>query len=70
MNSGGLPVPVGVNIPLGHGAVGVCPDDLVLAVDGVSGDLRPALIGAIADAATTFSDVIESAIGELNPTHA
>ena len=48
----------------------MCPDDFVLTVDGFSGDLRPALVGAITNASTTLGDVIEGAISKLYETHA
>ena len=70
MDGAALLVPVGVNIPFGHAAVGMGPDDFVLAVDGVSGDLRPTLERAITNALVVMGDVIKAAIGELNPTHA
>ena len=62
-------VPVGVDSPFGHASVLMGPDDFLLSIDGFSGDLRPALVGAITNAAIAMSDVIKGAITELNPAH-
>ena len=51
-------------------AIEMGPDHFVLTVDGFSGYRRPPSPGAIANTATTSGDVIDSAIGELNPGHA
>ena len=70
MDGGGLMVPVGIDIPFGQASIGMGPDDFVLTIDGVSRDLGPALVGAIANTASASGDVIKGSIGELNPPHA
>ena len=42
--------PVGINIPFGHGAVGMGPDHFVLSADGFSSYWRPAGISIDSDA--------------------
>ena len=50
--------PAGINIPYGHVAVGMGPDQFVLATDGFSGNRRPAGIFVDCDVLSASCDVI------------